>query len=398
MKLASLRKMLLERLVRWTPKLRLCVLRGYPSYEDNLVAIYEKLLQQGFTSIIWVVDSLAEERPFVVHAGTKFVVLGTWRDYFYCVLAKYLFITHGHFIENIPSNQVCTNLWHGIPYKVIGMLDGKAGRRDTLTVATSEMTRDIFAKSFGVDRANIAITGQARTDRLFVAEALALRQRLVPGIGEATKIFLWLPTFRTTDLVGGRSDGTDAGNVFNCADFSVAAFNRHLADNDALCFVKPHPMARRQHSEQASNVIYVDEAWLHARKTTLYQFAGIADCLISDISSIIIDFMLRDKPIVLLFEDIVEYEATRGFSFAPIADWLPAPVNLGYDGFIADIDAVVKGRDPYREKRNSLKATFFAHADNGASERILKRVFGDSPHGETGVRVDTASKLADPVS
>jgi len=373
---AILLKKILGCVVRCTPKWYICVLRGYPSFEDNLVAIYHELLRRGITRIVWVVDSLDEVRPFRVDPATQFVVRGSWRDFGYSVLAKYLFITHGHFIDKIPSNQICTNLWHGIPYKVIGKLDGKQGREDTVVVATSALTREIFAKSFGIDAGRIAITGQARTDRLFVENSRALKQQILPDSGAATKIFLWLPTYRTTDLGGGRSDGKDHGNLFNCSDFSVDAFNTYLAANDAVCFVKPHPMARRQDSVKESNLIYIDEHWLHARRTTLYQFAGIADCLISDISSIIIDFMLVDRPIVLLFEDIADYETTRGFSFSPIGDWLPAPVNRDFSGFIADIDAVVRGIDRYAVKRNALKSQFFTHADNGSAARIFDHVFG----------------------
>jgi CDP-glycerol glycerophosphotransferase (TagB/SpsB family) len=373
-------KTLIYGVVRITPKAQIFVLRGYPSFEDNLVAIYEQLVQRGVHKIVWVIDSLDEAKPIASHPATKFVTRGSWRDYLYSIFSKYLFITHGHFTDRTPPNQVCVNLWHGIPYKVIGSLDGKAGRTDTIVVATSELTQGIFAKSFGVDTSRVAITGQARTDRLFVADPQSLRQRVLPNWPGSVKIFLWLPTFRSTALAGGRNDGKDLGNVFNCSDFSPGEFNRFLTSRNAVCFVKPHPMAKRQVNAQASNLVFIDETWLHKHQLTLYQLAGISDCLISDTSSIIVDYMLLDRPIVLLFEDIHEYEANRGFSFNPIADWLPSPVNLTYESFIADVDAVVQELDLYQEKRNELKNKFFAYSDNQSSTRILDLVLAkDSP-------------------
>lgn len=361
--------------VCYTPKQTICVLRGFPSYEDNLVAIYEQLLKRGFRRIVWVTDDLTTKPPIEIDGSTRFVLRGSWQDYWYSILARYLFITHGHFINRSPSNQFCVNLWHGIPYKLIGKLDGQAGRVDTMVVATSELTQDIFAKSFGIETSRVAITGQARTDRLFVENRQALRQRVFPGVDQNTKIFLWLPTYRTTQYSGGRTDGNHFDNVFNCSEFDQDEFNRYLVSHNSICFVKPHPMALQQRPTQNSNLVYVDENWLQEQCMTLYQFAGLSDCLISDISSIIVDFMLLDRPIVLMFEDIKEYESSRGFSFNPIADWLPAPVALNFGSFMDEVDAVVRGEDLHRAKRNELKSVFFEFDDAGSAARILDCVF-----------------------
>jgi CDP-glycerol glycerophosphotransferase (TagB/SpsB family) len=108
---------------------------------------------------------------------------------------------------------------------------------------------------------------------------------------------------------------------------------------------------------------------------TLYQLAGLSDSLISDISSIVVDFMLLDRPTVILFQDINQYRGSRGFVFSPIEEWLPARVNTDYTGFIDDVTAVLAGEDRYLEKRNKLKKEFFAHHDARATERILDHAF-----------------------
>lgn len=378
-------------ITRFTPKLSICVLRGFPSYEDNLVAIYQQLLKRGFRKVIWVVSNINEKPPIEIDPLTKFVARGSWQDYIYSITAKYLFITHGHFLNRIPSNQFCVNLWHGIPYKAIGRLNGSAGRSDTMVVATSELTRDIFAKSFGVDNSKVTITGQARTDRLFVENIQDLRRRILPQSDKHTKVFLWLPTYRSTDYAGGRTDGNDVNNIFNCTDFTQVEFNRYLANHNSVCIIKPHPLARQQKVENDSNLVFIDEPWLNMHGLTLYQLVGMADCLISDISSVIIDFMLLDRPIILLFEDIDEYEASRGFSFNPITDWLPATVARDFRNFMKEVDAVVNDQDRYRARRNALKLKFFTFDDNASSSRILDSVFNTAP-GDTDGATPIASR------
>lgn len=364
----------MEAFVAITPKFNWCVLRGFPDYDDNCLSIYDRLPPYQCDKVIWVVSDVSAARPFSPRRGTYFVKRGSFLDYFYSSLSKYLFITHGHFLQNIPRNQLCVNLWHGIPYKVIGQLDGKPGRRDSLVVATSELTRAVFAKVFGVSPGAVVVTGQARTDRMFV-DRLKMRDCLDLRINEKTKIFLWLPTYRKSDAGERRTDGRDSGNVFNCEGFPAADFDAYLKANNAVCLVKPHPMASQRTEVNGENLLYIDDAWLRRSRLTLYQLAGLSDSLISDISSIVVDFMLLDRPMVLLFQDINEYRDSRGFVFFPIEEWLPARVNTNYAGFIDDVTAVLSGEDRYLEKRNGLKKNFFAHHDAQAAERILDHAF-----------------------
>ena len=150
-------------------------------------------------------------------------------------------------------------------------------------------------------------------------------------------IFLWLPTFRSTSYTGGRKDGIDFGNIFNCEDFCEDEFNDYLFKCNSLCIVKPHPMANHLSYVNKSNIIYISEKWLLDSKLTLYEVLGSADCLISDISSVIVDFMLLNRPIILLFQDFEEYSQTRGFSFSPIKDYLPAKITQSFKEFMSFI-------------------------------------------------------------
>jgi CDP-glycerol glycerophosphotransferase (TagB/SpsB family) len=204
----------------------------------------------------------------------------------------------------------------------------------------------------------------------------AVWNRAFPGISVPRHVFLWLPTFRSAPLLGSRTDGKNFNNVFNCRDFSETVFNSLLKANDAVCIVKPHPMAARLDHSDYSNLFFIDESWLNHRQLSLYQLVGAADVLISDISSVIVDFMLLDRPIVLLFEDSDSYKNSRGFTFNPIADFLPAEITRDFVGFIGEIEAILAGKDPYSARRSELRRMFFDYVDAGASDRILDKVMG----------------------
>lgn len=249
---------------------------------------------------------------------------------------------------------------------------------DTFMVATSDFTREVFSQAFGMPEDSIIVTGQARTDRMLSVEKKEVWSRGFPGVSPPRKLFLWLPTFRNTPFHGGRSDGEDLDNIYNCKNFSETTFNDILKANDAVCLVKAHPMAARRDQSNYSNLFFIDESWLHSRKISLYQLAGAADCLISDVSSIIADFMLLDRPIILLFEDIEAYKNNRGFSFNPITDFLPAEVAQNFNEFLAELEAVLDEKDNYTSRRSELKSLFFDHFDSGAADRILNTIMGKS--------------------
>lgn len=362
---------ILTAIVSLIPKKQRFVLRGFPDYEDNLLAIYEELISEQLKNVVWVVDNVGAKRPIDLCKHTKVVKRGGLGDFYYSCTSKYLFITHGHFLTSAPKNQVCVNLWHGIPFKQVGIKQGMAKRSDTHLTCTSAFTKKIFHESFEMPEEKIHITGQPRTDRMIQANKDEVINRLFGDKKAPDFMFIWLPTYRQTNYLNGKLDGRNFGNIFNCSDFSIIEFNAILQKHNAICLVKPHPMAPPSIGVNESNIFFIDDKWLIRHRISLYQLIGTADCLISDISSVIADFMLLDKPIVLLFEDIDEYKNNRGFSFNPITDFLPAEVAKNFKEFTTEVQNVLNGEDVYEERRRRLKPLFFDYFDEYSAKRVL---------------------------
>lgn len=65
-----------------------------------------------------------------------------------------------------------------------------------------------------------------------------------------------------------------------------------------------------------------------------------ADALISDYSSVAVDYMLLDRPLAFMLEDVEQYQESRGFVFDNIHDCLPGAELYTYEdleGFLADV-------------------------------------------------------------
>ena len=96
----------------------------------------------------------------------------------------------------------------------------------------------------------------------------------------------------------------------------------------------------------------------------MYKFIGVTDALISDYSSIAIDYLIVDNPIAFTLDFYEEEKKTRKFIFDDIREFMPGHhlYNLkDLESFISDIS---KGNDPYKDKRKQMSDMCIAPSDN----------------------------------
>ena len=361
-------------LARFTPKRRYCFIKAMPSFEDSVVAVYEQLPMEQFDKVIWSLYSADHIPPFEDRGKTIYVIKGSLKSFYYGIISKYVFCTHGHFIQEVPLNQVCVNIWHGMPLKGIGLLDGQAGRHDTYLCSTSDLFQDLMASAMGMPLSKTLITGLPRNDLLHSHDPGAIWQKAGIDRSKYDKVFFWLPTYRKSVLGYLTNDGVEVDNVFNMKNFPTSEFNEFLKSNRCLCILKPHPMAPKKDTISHDHILIIDEDWLWKRKLTLYPLVGQVDFLVSDISSIMIDFMLLDRPMIACFEDAKEYQKSRSVVFDPIENYLPGVITSDYEGLISAIGDCVEGKDTSQKKRHALKKKFHKHSDFKSTKRLLDAV------------------------
>ena len=358
---------------RFTPKREVAVIWGWPDHEDSVIAL-EQALQLSDVETVVVLMTKPNHAP-LWELGSKSLwvkknsLMGWW---WFC-RARYVFFTHRCFMNHFPPNLVSVNVWHGMPIKKIGwMLEGDECITSDYVIATSPFWAEIMDRAMRPKQQTLDC-GLPRNDRLFSDRAQVLEKiEMSPN----QRLIAWLPTYRKSVRGKIREDGTVSGNVFEMPDIDPFALNDFLAIRDTVLFVKPHPMAEFDRSRTWSHLKIVDNDWLHERKLSLYEFLGATDALISDISSVVIDYLLIDKPIIHAFPDIDAYRDSRGFSMEPITEYFMGPVAADATELFREIDQVLSGKDPAKDKRQAMKELFHKHVDDQSTERLLKRVLG----------------------
>ena len=254
----------------------------------------------------------------------------------------------------LHKKRLIINLWHGVPLKKIALLDPnlkKAARiyfkkifseNYTCILTTSHELIPLMARSFAVSEDKIKVWGQPRNDGLFQKnDCREILGQLFPDLPEYTKTVLYAPTFRDYGQV----------QLFPFKDFDQKQLEAFLDEKNMLLFIRTHV------AEQGSAVPYLGKRIRFLGNEQAEDVTGILnifDCLITDYSSIYIDYLLTDKPMIFLPYDRQQYLDGRGMNF-DYDDVTPGPKPETFNDFL---DALSPKEDFWKSERTRVNRLF----------------------------------------
>lgn len=257
----------------------------------------------------------------------------------------------------LAKNRLIVNLWHGVPLKKIALMDPnlkKAARiyfkkifseNYTWILTTSRELVPVMAKSFQVSEDRLRVWGQPRNDCIFAPpDRKQILEDVYPDLPEYKKVVLYAPTFR------------DYGNtrLFPFEDFDKKVFEDFLEQEKILLLLRLHikeaaaadayvsSRIRRFGSEEAGDVTGM---------------LGMFDLLITDYSSIYIDYLLTDKPLMFLPYDRERYLDGRGMNF-DYDEVTPGPKPETMKEFMMEIKEFMNGEDSWKKERDRVNLKF----------------------------------------
>jgi CDP-glycerol glycerophosphotransferase (TagB/SpsB family) len=332
---------------------------------------------------IWIIDEAQNVELYTCmiknHTESNnfiFVDKKSIKALYYYLSSKYVFITNYIYSQLEPSeNHIITNLWHGMPLKKIGFLAGreKVQKQSYITV-TSEYYQKVMSNVFGISENNILITGQARNDFLF--KNYNIMNRLGINTHAYKKIIIWMPTFRTSSFGEIRTDGLKKHLLPVLNSEKLLLFNTFLQSESLLCLVKLHPFDSTSKNDliNMSNIIVLDNDILQDYSIQLNSLLGECDMLMTDYSSVFIDYMLLKRPIILLADDISEYENSRGFIESDIRNFMPVEFTETYEDLIIVLNQIINNNYQCNYRNEKL----FNQVTENFSENIYLNVI--KPH------------------
>jgi CDP-glycerol glycerophosphotransferase (TagB/SpsB family) len=241
--------------------------------------------------------------------------------------------------------------------------------RFSFSVATSKYFAEILAGAFEVPEQDVEVIGLPRNDIL--VDSTIPDSRLVLQQLKVSSYIVMLPTFRTSTFGPRWRDGSD--EILRIQPGQLDRLNGVLFEHGLALLLKAHPLASKavMDSWRCDHSVMIDEDWLRSRGITLYGILGGASALITDYSSVAVDFMVTRRPCILYQPDSSDYGSLRGFAVSDDA-W----DTLGYrvtsiEALISQIDTLALEGYCVAPRRSPFLLTVPLA---GAAERVFESV------------------------
>ena len=340
-------------------------------YSCNLKYLTEYLNRNhpGEFEILWVVRN-PEDLEALKRHGVPAVSLHSKEHFRYRMQAKFV-VTNDEFYPVFfkRPGQVYINTWHGaINYKKIGY----AGLEFTnpiqeliyrmnnpcpdLFVSGSRSFTDTTSESFGFPREIFLESGLPRND-ILCRQDTVLKNRVKESLGipAEKKVLLYAPTFRK----GGFGVGEDLDYRRLCASLS-ARFG-----GEWVVLLRQHYFVSQRREDMDGLLLDV------SGYEDMQELIGCADCLLSDYSSCMWDFLLTGGPVFVYAPDLKSYTAEDRSFFIPVEKW-PYPMaqtQAELDDIICTFDA-----ETFAAKAAAHRAEFGSHDRGQACEMLTASI------------------------
>lgn len=355
---------------------------SYPDMSDNSYAMYEYMLHSHSHNniFVWLVEADFDIDSIAKQENTKIISKKSFIGLYYFFRAKYIFYTHGLYngIKS-PSSQIVVNLWHGMPLKNIGYLDNKSEFPESnFTIATSKTFQKLMSDAFCQPLDRVLISGQPRNQYLLDNSADILKKFNIDKHAYK-KVIAWLPTYRKSTFGDIRNDGETQELLPLLNKHELITINKAFQEKNIFCIIKLHPMdtLTKKDFTSYSNIKVISNEDLVSNSTQLYSLLANTHALITDYSSVYIDYMLTKKPIAFVIPDLESYNNSRGFTIDNVVEHLPGTIiqkKTELENFIHDL-AEDKISASYID--DGL-FEFYHSVDNHFSENIYNVVFNQA--------------------
>lgn len=376
-KLKNIIKNLISNILSIFPMQNKIIFESHSDFTDNTRAVFDYMIQQNLNNkyrMIWLVDEPSmfanikiDNVYFCAINGKN--ILDRSKRFYHVATAKYIIVCNRG-IEKHNKRTMSINLWHGSGPKAGRDLKLVLDSCD-IVLTSSEFYKTIFEKELHVPYEKLRCLGYPRNDWFFTKENHL--EKL--GIdGSYSKIVMWMPTFRK-HKEGNREDTTkkfELGLPIVENLKMLEGFNEQLAKLNMFLIIKIHPAQDLSviKVENLSNIRLLTNTEIDEKGVNLYKLVSRCDAMITDYSSIYVDYLLLDRPIGFTLDDIQEYNDKKGFVFEDPLPYMPGNHIYTFKDLQEFICSISENKDEYKEQRQEINKLFNKFTDDKSCERF----------------------------
>ena len=309
-------------------------------FRDNLRTLYQYLVDHGYQEEYDIICASNDFYHLEKDKDVKYVSI--YRGLYYFLTSKYFFYSFGKYPIKPAPNQMVVNLWHGMPLKKIGNLEVGMETIDynffTKLVSSSDLFTPIMKAAFNAKDEQMLLIGNIRNDELFKEKK--------------EKKIIWMPTYRNSK----NYHDSKAALIFSLEEEDFKNIEELLSNYGYQLYIKLHPLEESQlkFEMNSSTIHLLTEDIISEQYGTLYTFLGTTSALITDYSSVFLDYYLLNRPVAFIINDYEEYKKKRGFVFEDVKSLMVGSVICNPNDLLQFLESVVQSEDEYEEQRKEV--------------------------------------------
>lgn len=366
---------------------KLIILESEGDLSDNAYALFDYMKKNGYLSrykVVWMVDNIVEAKK-QKYKNTVYAIKVPYKIEFlrsyYLATCKWYIYDHCNFLADKTKrkNQFIIYLSHGWGYKAAkGNYSTKPKTTYDYLTATGPLAAKGLSDYWNESDKKAILTGYPRIDYLFQDNykvRIKLNQKW--SINKYDKIIFWMPTFRKSTNLGlsENYNNSETGLPIFYTKEELNNLSDYLKTNNYLLVLKLHHLQAELpiFNEVISNVLVIRDDDIKNLNLQLYQVISIADIMISDYSSISIDYLVLNRPIIYTLDDYEEYDKSRGLYPKNAIDYMPGYHIYNVKELLNSIDEICSGVDVYSKDRELIIPKYHKYLDGNSSKRILNK-------------------------
>ncbi|WP_418514993.1 CDP-glycerol glycerophosphotransferase family protein [Erysipelothrix rhusiopathiae] len=367
------------------------ILESNPDFSDNTVVLFDEMLQDDKLmdyKFVWIVKNNSIPEKYLNKSNITFFQLNKSGFYnkvknkiqllYLFASASYVFFSHILYSPFEPKNgQEVIFLTHGFHFKK-GNGRHFNPKKVTKVLTLSDLDNEVAKRTYDVKGHKLVQLGYSRNDLLFKQGGEI--DKFLPKEVLNKEIIVWLPTFRRhsngkTNDSKKRETESDLPLINSTDD--LQALNSIVEKNNMLLIIKPHPAQNMDYFKinSLSSILVITNQELASYNCHLYDLLAVSSCLITDYSSVFIDYLLLNKPIIFTSDDIDNYNDNLGFTLEGYQDYMPGIMVEIASELFDTLETKSYESESFREMRIKVKNEVHKNINGQYSNGIINNFF-----------------------
>lgn len=381
---------------------------SFPDFSSNAKPLYEYMVKRygdkfNYTWIVYNKKTVEKLKS----SGINAILIGTDEFKKYIPTTDVFFTTQGNLDRDKTPKSIYVELWHGVGLKPTGYMCKNPSEDDIIgyshmknifdyVIAPNDFWRTTHSAMLNIEFGKTKSLGMPKLDYFKYSPGVENISRVLNiDVTKYKKRIIYMPTFKN-GFSHHDSNNVNKDNIFNFEQYDENDLEKFLEKNNYLLCVKRHPGDKTKYRKIESDYIKnIDDNKLLKYGISVNEILNGFDMMITDYSSVGVEWSFFEKPIMYALGDFEEYVENRGIVFSNIDFWLFGPKVTTLTSFKKECTKLFNDNTYYKLEREKARKLFFSDLNDGGCDKLCEFLFSDDGRLNKNIKMYNVQEESD---